>query len=385
MTRKSARTAIAVVAMTVALMGSLASTGAYAATSSPASADLVLDRLLQRLVAAPGGPPGVAVVVNRGSGPVLHTAGVADVETGAPIDINDHMRLASVAKAFSGAAALSLVASGQLSLSTTIGQLLPSLPRSWWPVTLRQLLKHTSGVPDFSASPAFVEALKASLENPLPPRQLLSFVESEPLLFPPGSRYQYSNSDNIIVGLMVEAATGQSYERVLASRVYHPLGLTETSLPRGPQMPEPYIHGYSFDPLEDVSELFGAGWSWASGGIVSTPADADRFIRGYVAGRTTDAATHKAQFRFVPGASSEPPGPGRNSAGLGIFRYETTCGTVYGHTGNTAGYTQFIAASADGSRSTVVSVNAQITPSSDATTFRLLRKVFLRAVCAAMA
>lgn len=83
--------------------------------------------------------------------------------------------------------------------------------------------------------------------------------------------------------------------------------------------------------------------------------------------------------------SSEPPGPGTNSAGLAVFRYQTRCGTVFGHTGNTAGFTQFIAASKDGSRSVSVSVNAQITPKSNAKRFRDLRAIFGLAVCAAMA
>ena len=117
---------------------------------------------------------------------------------------------------------------------------------------------------------------------------------------------------------------------------------------------------------------------------MSTPSDANAFVRGYASGATTNAATHKAQLTFRPG-SSEPPGPGTNSAGLSIFRYKTPCGTVYGHTGNTAGYTQFVAATRDGTRSATVSVNRQIIPKSDAKTFAKLRRIFGLAVCAAMA
>ena len=90
-----------------------------------------------------------------------------------------------------------------------------------------------------------------------------------------------------------------------------------------------------------------------------------------------------AQFTFVPGRS-EPTGPGTNSAGLALFRYQTGCGTVYGHTGNTAGYTQFVAASRDGRDSVVVSVNAQITPHADPQTFQALRRIYTLAVCAAL-
>ncbi len=345
-----------------------------------------LQRALERFVADQGGPPGIAVVVARGESIEVLTAGVAKLGSKRPIRINDHMRLASVAKAFSGAAALSLVARGRLSLDDTIGERLPDLPVSWWPVTLAQLLNHTSGIPDFSKEDAFLDALRASLEVAPPPRQLLAFVAGKPPSFAPGTQYRYSNSDNIIVGLMVEEASNRPYEEVLRRRVYRPLRLTRTSLPSGPDMPRPYVRGYELrdDPPSDVSESFAAGWTWASGGIVSTPADATRFVRGYVSGALIDQKTRAAQFRFLRGGSSEPPGPGENSAGLALFRYDTACGTVYGHTGNTPGYTQFISATSDGTRSAVVSINGQITPERDEKRFAKLRRIYALAVCAAL-
>lgn len=345
-----------------------------------------LQRALERFVAHEGGPPGIVVVVARSESVDAHTAGFANLGSKRPIRVDDHMRLASVAKAFSGAAALALVARGQLSLGDTIGEWLPDLPQSWWPVTLAQLLNHTSGILDFSLEPAFIDALLASLEVAPPPRKLLAFLDGKPPSFDPGTQYRYSNSDNIIVGLMVEAATGRPYEQVLQRRVYRPLRLTRTSLPSGPTMPRPYVRGYDVqdDPPSDVSELFAAGWTWASGGVVSTPADATRFVRAYVSGALIDRKTRAAQFRFLRGGSSEPPGPGVNSAGLGLFRYETPCGTVYGHTGNTPGYTQFISATADGERSAVVSINGQITPERNKERFEELRRIYTLAVCAAL-
>lgn len=366
-------------------VGMLAAPAAASVPDRPTAQDVALDRLLQLFVSSPGGSPGIAAVVHRGRQVSLHTAGVANVLTRAPIRIDDHMRLASVAKAFSGAAALRLVSDGSLSLDTTIGSRLPDLPPAWHAVTLRQLLNHTSGIPDFSQTAAFRQALVASLLVAPPPRHLLSFVEGLPLEFPPGSRYHYSNSDNIVIGLMVQAAAGRPYEEVLQTRVYQPLGLQRTSLPRGVDLPTPRIHGYALNPVEDVTEVFAAGWAWASGGIVSTPRDADRFVRAYAAGSGLTVPAYAEQFRFIEGGTSEPPGPGQNAAGLGIFRYRTACGTVYGHTGNTAGYTQFIAATADGSRSATVSVNAQITPGTDARAFHDLQRIYGLAVCAALA
>ena len=371
----------------VAIAAAAAPAIAEGDAGSAARADSALDRALVEFVAQPGGPPGISVVVQRGGHVALHRAGVADVAGNAPIEATDHMRLASVAKAFSGAAALSLVADHKLGLSDTIGKWLPSLPGAWSEVTLGELLHHTSGIPDFSKAVAFGKALEESLLLAPAPASLLSYVAGEKTEFTPGSQYRYSNSDNIIVGLMVEAATGKTYEDELSERVYAPLGLTRTGLPSGAQMPTPLLHGYELEPPKkpaDISEVFAAGWTWASGGIVSTPRDANAFVRAYARGATTNRATHAAQFTFVPG-SSEPPGPGENSAGLAIFRYRTRCGTVYGHTGNTAGYTQLIAANGDGTRSLVVSVNSQITPTVNAHRFGELRTIYTLAVCAALA
>lgn len=357
--------------------------GSGAATSK---ADTALQAALDKIVKRVDGPPGISVVVQRGGKLVQLTAGFGDAATQQPFGMGDAMRLASVAKAFSGAAAVSAVADGKLSLDDTLGKILPGQPAAWGAVTLGQLLQHTSGVPDFSKSPAFQEALGKSLTTAPPPEQLVSYVADEPLRFTPGSRYEYSNSDNILVGLMVAAVDGRPYEESLAARVYAPLGLTGTSLPAGVELPTPFTHGYQPDPPnapEDVSEVLAAGWSWASGGVVSTPQDANAFVRGYASGKLTDAATQAKQFTFRKG-SSEPPGPGTNAAGLAIFRYQTRCGTVYGHTGNTPGYTQFIASTRDGKRSTVVSINMQLTPDRSARRFAELRNIYELAVCDAM-
>jgi D-alanyl-D-alanine carboxypeptidase len=109
-----------------------------------------LDGALRSLVARHGGPPGVIAIVQRGQHREVHAFGVRNIETGQPMRPNDRTRVASAAKAFSGGVALSLVSKGQLSLGDTIGERLPELPDAWSEVTLRQLLNHTSGIPDFS-------------------------------------------------------------------------------------------------------------------------------------------------------------------------------------------------------------------------------------------
>lgn len=363
--------------------------GLLATLPTPVRAAVVpseLQQALDELVATPGGPPGAIAVVQVGNRVQVYTAGIGDLNSRRRMRPTDHMRIASVSKAFSGAVALSLVERGALSLDDTVGALVPGFNPDWDDVTLRELLNHTSGIPTFTTSQDFVDRLIAYPRVPVPPRQLVEYVADKDRA--PGNVYEYSNTENILVGLMVEAATRRSYEHQLGSRVLGPLGLRGTSLPEGYRMPRPFIHGYDTEPglePEDESEIVAAGYTWASGGIVSTPFELNRFVRAYAGGKLFGGAVREAQLTFVEGGSSEPPGPGTNSAGLGIFRYETDCGTLYGHTGNIFGFTQFMGASEDGRRSAVVSANTQLSPTLKPEVWQKLALANERAACAALA
>ncbi|KIF02745.1 peptidase S12, partial [Streptomyces sp. RSD-27] len=331
------------------------------------------------------GPPGAIAVLTRNGRSRVYTAGVGDVATGRRPDPDDHMRIASIAKAFSGAVALRLVDEGLLSLDDTLGERLPGLPADWHAVTLRQLLRHTSGLPDYSADPAFLRILQADPRHLFDPRTLLDFVADEPLLFRPGTLYEYSNSDNIAVALMAEAVTGRRYEDLLRDLVYRPLGLHRTSLPLGYRLPRPSLHGYDVSPPagpEDVSEALSASGVWASGGIVSTPRELGAFIRAYGGPGLLSEKTRKEQLAFRPGDSSEPAGPGTNAAGLAIYQYTTRCGVLYGHTGNFPGYTQLAATTPDGTRSLTFSINTQTSKGNKPALLARLRTVQEDFACA---
>lgn len=346
-----------------------------------------LNAALDRIVAADGAPPGVSVLIQRGRKRQYRSRGLADVVRGHRPRPGLPMRIASVAKAFSGAVAMALVKQGKLSLNDTIGERLPGLLPRAKHVTLAQALNHTGGLPDYIRDEAFVRQLVRNPGQYMSPRRLLSFVRNTPLRFRPGTKYEYSDTDNIVVGLMAEAVTGKPYEELLERHVYRPAGLKRTSLPDTVEMPKPYMHGYEIDPHdppEDVSEFINPALAWASGGIVSNLVDVNRFFRAYVGGKLFNAKAKRVQRKWVIGSSS-PPGPGRNRAGLGLFRYRTHCGTMFGHTGSFPGYRLFAAADRTGRRSVVFTVNAQIVPGmGNQEVSDLIRHAQLDAVCHAL-
>jgi D-alanyl-D-alanine carboxypeptidase len=352
-----------------------------AQAAKPSRAEQRLAKQLERVVETDAGPPGASALLRRGGRTTFLRAGEANVESGAPMRRNSHMRLASVSKAYSGAVALALVDRGVMGLDDTVGSRLPWVPAQWHPVTLRQLLGHTSGVPNMTEDQGYTDALVADLTGEPTPAELIGFMKDTDLNFPPGSEYRYSNTENILVGLMAESAAGRGYEELLAELVFEPLGMKRTALPRGTALPGPRIEGYELDPLENLTECCAMAWLWAAGGLYSTPREQTRFIRGYVSGKLFGGAARRAQFEFVSGAS-QPPVPGSMSAGLALFRYETPCGTVFGHTGNVFGYTQFTASRRSGRRSLTVSVNEQVVPELRPENFKPLKRAFRLAVCA---
>ncbi len=382
-------------ALAAACCLAVATVAPAAANAGARQADARLERALDRIVAMPDGPPGVSAVVQRRKARMLHTAGRAKLDSPSPIRLGQRMRIASVTKAFTGAVVLRLVERGKLALGDTIGKLRPDLPAAWHAITVRQLLYHTSGLPNYTATPAFQAYFPAHLSDFTSVQQILGFAASEPVEFVPGTRYEYSNTGSIVLGLVAEAVTRKPFAKVLKQLVIKPLGLDETRFPSGVALalPKPFVRGYVFDgpglPLVNVSQLISPSGTWSAGAIVSTPRDLNAFVRAWAGGRLlSEPSVRRAQTSFLkPFTGGEPPGPGQNRGGLAIYRYRTPCGVIFGHTGNFPGYTQFIAASPDGSRSAVVSANLQLNApgTGPQKVFRELRRVFRRAACAALA
>jgi len=346
-----------------------------------------LNRALDRVISAKNGPPGVAVLINRPGHSEFLKRGVASVPGAVKPTRRQHLRTASVSKAFNGGIVLRLAAKHRLRLRDRLGKWVPNLLPRARRATVGQLLHHTAGLPEYIGTRRFVSLLKQNPLRYMGPRKLVGFVRNKPLDFRPGTRYHYSDTDNIVAGIIARKAAGRSYHRLLKQIGNRAGGLPGTWLPRNARMRKPLWRGYDIVPgkaPDDVTGLMNPALAWASGGVVSTMSDLGRYFRAYVGGRLFGPALIRAQRHWVKG-SSGPPGPGVNSAGMSLFRYRTRCGTVFGHTGNYPGFRVFAASTANGRRSVVWVANAQITPDTpypgSKHTSALMRRSQLAAVC----
>jgi D-alanyl-D-alanine carboxypeptidase len=328
---------------------------AVATAPAPAPAADGLRPALDRIVDA-GAPGALAVAGGRAA-----AVGVADVRTGRPLRPRARLRIGSITKSFTAALALRLVGERRLRLTDTVGELLPGVLPAADRVTLRQLLNHTSGVPDDVAS-VLVEIFHGDPLRRWTPAEMIGLVRDEPLRFAPGAGWAYSNTDYVLAGLMIERVTGHRLARELELRILRPLRLHDTSFPM--RAGGLGARGYSLElgpdgplpgALRDITR-YSPSFGWASGNGISTARDVARFYRALLRGRLLRPRLLSAALDVVPTGR-----PGRGY-GLGLDVYETSHGTLVGHDGDVPGFSVKALSTRDGRRQAVVAANAKFGP-----------------------
>jgi D-alanyl-D-alanine carboxypeptidase len=367
MTRRAA------LVVTVALAALAVAAPAQAAKTPKLQA--ALDRLVE------GGAPG-AIMVVRSPGRTLRLAsGVADRETKARMRPRMHVRIASVTKTYAATVVLQLVGERKLRLHDSVERWLPGLLPDGASITVRQLLGHTSGLGDFEFDPRVLEPyLNGNLDFAWPPRRLAEIGAEQPPFFPPGQGFAYSNTNYVLLGLIVERITGHSLGHELRERIFEPLHLRETSFPRESALPKPFAHGYRvFDqpPAIDVTGLY--PYPWAAGAIVSTDEDVARFFRGLLSGRMLKPPLLHAMRQGVVEEQADFPG---QTYGLGLMSFPTPCGLAWGHNGDIPGYVTYAFSRRNGRRQMVLTVN-QDALSLPAEAAQALQPALIRGFCAA--
>jgi D-alanyl-D-alanine carboxypeptidase len=325
------------------------------ALASPPRSGLSTD--LQALVDA--GAPGALLFVRDHDRVLQLTAGYGEIASQTPMRPRDHFKIASLTKTYTAAVVLQLVGANKLRLSDRLEQYVPGLVPGGDKITIKQLLQHTSGIPDFETDPRYLAPyLNGDFGYYWSPRQLVEIAISYPPVFPPGETEtsSYSNTNYVLLGLVVEAVTGRPIGDVLRSRLFRPLHLDETTYPTAPGLPEPYAHGYlvvGAPPPIDVTGL-SPSLSPASGAIVSTTRDVADFYRALLAGHVITPQLLQAMKTTIPARRFDIPG---QSYGLGLEKFPTPCGPAWGHNGTVPGYYTYIFASEHGQREAVLMVN----------------------------
>ncbi|MFI2607655.1 serine hydrolase domain-containing protein [Kitasatospora sp. NPDC018619] len=276
--------------------------------------------------------PGVSVGYTTPDGSYQRSFGVADKDAGTPMSADLFMRIGSVTKTFTTTAVLRLVDQGKLGLDDPVSRYVPNVPGGDG-ITLRQLGEMRSGLFNYTLDQGFQQALFSDPNRAFTPDQLLAYAFKHPANFAPGSAYEYSNTNLVLLGLVVEKAGGQPLQDFLQQQVFTPAGLTRTSLPTDATFPSPHAHGYTDQTADGTvadATTWNPSWGWAAGAAVSDLADLQTWSKALATGDPLlKPATQAERLKFK--AVGNTPDLGY---GFGVF---STHGWI-GHNGSLPGY-----------------------------------------------
>jgi D-alanyl-D-alanine carboxypeptidase len=281
---------------------------------------------------APGSVPGAVVGVwVPGRGAYVRAVGYSNLSPQQPMALDDKFRVGSNTKTFVITVLLQLVDEHKLSLDDPvskfdIGVKIPNGEH----ITVRELCQMRSGLIDAYNAPQY-DNLQLTPETKLTPRELIATAVSNPPLFPPGTKWNYSNTNYLMLGLIIEAVTHSTVHDEIERRIIEPLKLTHTTFPTtDPNMPLPFAHGFALakDKWDDVTVTLPPSVTWAAGVMISDMADMKRWVKAYVSGSTNSEATQRDRLDCIS------TGEYGLAFGLGIGCSDGW----YGYTGGIPGY-----------------------------------------------
>ncbi|GAB7191964.1 serine hydrolase domain-containing protein [Kineococcus sp. NUM-3379] len=338
-----------------------APTATAPATTPGRGADrAVAQRALDELAAS--GAQGVQARLTDGRHQSVLRSGTAHHGRRTPVPLDGRFRAGSITKVFVATVVLQLVAEGKVQLDEPVSRHLPGLLPDGDRITVRMLLQHTSGLENYTdqvlgdalfADPATYEKARYQHHEA---RDLVGLATKLPLRFQPGTRWEYSNTNYLVAGLLIEKITGRPYGEAVQRRIIGPLGLRGTSVPGDTvALPPPHAHGYARIGGQVVNlTRLNPTVAGAAGEIVSTTADLDRFLDALLDGELLPAA-QLADMKRTTAVSPQ--------YGLGLVVTPTSCGvTTYGHTGGIPGYLSVAFSTADTRKRVVVSLTTAPDP-----------------------
>ncbi len=331
-----------------------ATTTTATASDSPAAEEIPtaeLSAALDALVEA--GAPAAVVQVRNGEDEWSGAAGEMTAEGGGAAVADSTFRIASITKSMVATVILQIVDEGALTLDDDVEETLPGiLPPS---ITIRQLLNHTSGLPDYVDAfvPSTVQGIADGASNTYTDDQLIAAALEQPTPHEPGAAFTYSNTNYVVLGKIIEKLDGKSIADSLLERIFNPLSMSSTTYPVGAVMPPGSLSGYLSDEegLIDVTKYEPSIWS-SGGAIISTVGDVNRFFRALFDGTLLPAEL-----------VNEMQETSDSGYGLGVLSGGDACDPaaetlVFGQRGNGFGYSSLSLSSADGQRQVTLAWNA---------------------------
>lgn len=289
-----------------------------------------LDQAIEKVRRQAGIPGVVAGLWMPGKGSYVRATGVADKVTGEPMSTDVNVRIGSETKTFTATALLRLVDDGRVGLDDPISRYVRHVPNGSR-ITLRHLAEMRSGLFPYTEDAGFQHDLLSDPQRSFTPEQVLAYGFKHRNTFAPGTRFQYSNTNFILLGLVVEKVSGQRFTDFLDERVLRPGRLRHTFLPDRSEFPPPHPRGYTNQTLSgEVTDStdWNPSWAWAAGGMISDLHDLRRWARIVATGTLLRPQTQAQRLRMLPTGH-----PGL-SYGLGIFE----SGGWIGHNGSIPGY-----------------------------------------------
>ncbi len=337
--------------------------------------------------------PGAVVLVRTPEGEYAQAYGTRVAGEDDPVTVDDHFRIGSNTKTMVGTVVLQLVDDGELALDDPVSDYRDDVPDGAH-ITIEQLLDMSSGLFNYSELASFNKTLDDDPDKAWDPEELVALGLAEDPYFAPGDGFHYSNTNTVLLGLIVEQVTGEPLADVLAEKIYEPLGLDETSFPAtdDASIPEPFAHGYLFGTNastvddaalpdderraaldgellpNDVTTL-NPSWGWAAGAAISTAADLADYVEGLVGGGLLGDDLQADRLASV--TSTDPGSPDAAGYGWALASF----GPYVGHDGSLPGYQSFMGHDPDTDTTLIVLTNLQSGPTGTQTANEIARAV----------
>lgn len=323
---------LACLALFVPARGAVAQEQRQSDRPFPAAKRQQIDAVVNRAFAASEVPGVVVGIWIPGQGTYVAAKGFADLRSRQPMRSSYYFRIGSITKTFTVTALLILADEKRLGLDDPVSKYVDFVPAGDR-ITLRMLANMTSGLHSYTEDDAWIRSMLGNPNRVWTPRELVDVGLKSPPDFAPGTGFHYSNTNTVLLGVILEKVSGQRIQDLFAQKLYTPLRLRHTVWPTSGQMPSPHASGYTEQTLDNTranATERNPSWAFTAGELISTMADLRTWVTSYATGSLVSPEMQKERLTWV----TLPPNTPLRRYGLGIGEDHGWLG----HTGELPGY-----------------------------------------------